>query len=102
MPLHQGTQKGKPYYRWGETGATYFYVRGNKRSREQAKAKAMRQARAIEWAKAQKRNYYNTDIIISLNGTKNKLRLVIFYNSILIILVYLYVLKQHRLLICKL
>jgi len=54
MPLYQGTQKGKPYYRWGETVAKYFYVAGNKRSREQAKAKAMRQTRAIEWAKAQR------------------------------------------------
>jgi hypothetical protein len=44
MPL----QRVGNSYRWGDSGKRYYYKVGDKKSREEAKAKAMRQARAIE------------------------------------------------------
>ena len=40
-------QKGSNYYRWGDNGTKYYYVIGNKFSRDLAKAKAKLQGRAI-------------------------------------------------------
>lgn len=55
MPLHQGytsvNNERKGYYQWGSSGKKYYYEPGNKRSRSQAKSRAMMQARAIEASK---------------------------------------------------
>ena len=48
MPLSRGRDTKGAYYRWGRTGAKYHYTAGNKISRDRARAKAMRQARAIQ------------------------------------------------------
>ena len=40
-----------PAVAWGKSGARYTYTRGDKASLGRAKAKAMRQARAIEASK---------------------------------------------------
>lgn len=52
MPLINGKDSTGSYYKWGNTGKKYYYKTGSKRSRELAKKKAMKQARAIEWRKS--------------------------------------------------
>lgn len=54
MPLMRSKDSKGPYYRWGHAGHgghKYHYISNNKRSRELAKGKAMKQARAIERSK---------------------------------------------------
>jgi hypothetical protein len=46
MPIHRGIQQGRPFYQWGNK-TKYFYIAGNKISRENAKKCAEKQARAI-------------------------------------------------------
>lgn len=46
MPLHKGKDKIGNYYQWGKQ-KKYYYIAGNKLSRELAKIKARRQANAI-------------------------------------------------------
>ena len=48
MPIHRTTKDGKPALQYGTHGAKYTYTAGNKRSREAAKKKAVRQALAIQ------------------------------------------------------
>ena len=47
MPIHSGKDSKGPYYQWGHSGKKYYYISGNKRSREAAKAKSQKQAVAI-------------------------------------------------------
>ena len=49
MPVERKADVKGSYYRYGETGAKYYYIPGNKQSREIAKQKAMKQGRAIEF-----------------------------------------------------
>jgi hypothetical protein len=51
MPLKQVSAGPDSYYQWGSRGKKYYYVAGNAASRERARMKAMKQARAIEWSK---------------------------------------------------
>lgn len=51
MPLHRRTDSVGTYFIWGNHGKRYYYKPGNKRSREIAREKAMKQGRAIEWSK---------------------------------------------------
>lgn len=44
MPVHRGPN----YYQWGVHGKKYYYILGDKGSREAARSKAARQGRAIE------------------------------------------------------
>lgn len=46
MPVHRTTKGSRPAYQWGDTGAKYIYVPGNKASRDAAKKKAIRQGLA--------------------------------------------------------
>lgn len=60
MPLHRGKSKDtrgveRPYYSWGKHGKKYHYDAGNKRSRDTAKSKALRQGRATH-ARGYRRN----------------------------------------------
>jgi hypothetical protein len=48
MPIHKGIQNGHPYYQWGESGKKYFYISGNKPTRDHAKERAIRQGKAIK------------------------------------------------------
>ncbi len=48
MPLMKCTENGKPGYKWGESGKCYTYTPGNEISRNNAKEKALKQARAIK------------------------------------------------------
>lgn len=53
----RGRDKDGPYYRWGPSGhhgKKYHYISKDKESRDIARKKAMRQARAIEWSKHSK------------------------------------------------
>ena len=47
MPIYRGVEKGRGFYKWGKSGKKYFYIIGNKISREQAYSKSLKQARAI-------------------------------------------------------
>jgi len=48
MPVRKHTDSnGKCYYQWGSHGAKYYYIPGNVKSRNAAKAKATRQGIAI-------------------------------------------------------
>lgn len=55
MPIQNGKDKNGPFYRWGFTGAKYYYLPGNVKSRENARARTMKQARAIEMHKRAKK-----------------------------------------------
>ena len=46
MPVQRGKDSDGPYYQWGGSGKKYHYEAGNKRAREQARAKATKQGRA--------------------------------------------------------
>ena len=46
MPVHRGKDAKGPYYQWGHQ-KKYYYKCGDKKSRDKAKEKAFRQARAI-------------------------------------------------------
>ena len=48
MPIHRTTKNGKPALQYGSRGAKYVYTPGNKRSREVARKKCIKQALAIE------------------------------------------------------
>ena len=47
MPIHRGRDSKGPYYQWGNSGKKYYYISGNKKSRENALSKAERQRSAI-------------------------------------------------------
>jgi hypothetical protein len=47
MPVRLGSDKNGRYARWGTSGKKYYYVSGNKRSRQIAKDKATAQGKAI-------------------------------------------------------
>lgn len=47
MPIRRTTKNGEPALQYGTHGAKYTYIVGNKRSREAAKQKAIKQALAI-------------------------------------------------------
>lgn len=47
MPVHSGKDSKGSYYQWGNSGKKYYYISGNKRSREVAKKKAHKQGVAI-------------------------------------------------------
>jgi hypothetical protein len=46
MPVSRGKDSNGPYYQWGDSGKRYYYTSGDKQSRERAKQRAQRQARA--------------------------------------------------------
>ena len=48
MPIKRGLENGKYYYQYGESGKKYFYITGNKTSRDKAKLKAIKQMQAIK------------------------------------------------------
>lgn len=52
MPVEACSLQGKPGFRWGQAGTCYTYQPNNPVQREQARAKAARQGRAIEASKA--------------------------------------------------
>ena len=47
MPVHRGKDNKGSYYQWGGHGKKYYYIAGNKASRERALMKSQAQARAI-------------------------------------------------------
>lgn len=51
--------KGKNYYKYGKSGTKYFYIPGDKSSRDKAKRKAMKQGQAIEISKHSKGGFFN-------------------------------------------
>jgi hypothetical protein len=55
MPLQRVIIKGIWHYRFGETGYPYPYKVNNNQSRNEAKAMALRQGRAIEASKTQRK-----------------------------------------------
>jgi len=48
MPIINGKDKNGPYYQFGMTGKRYYYELGNKLSREIARERCVKQARAIK------------------------------------------------------
>lgn len=48
MPIKKCSSKGKPGYKYGDSGKCYTYTAGNQTSRKKAKSKALKQARAIK------------------------------------------------------
>jgi len=55
MPVMRTTSGGKPAYKYGEGGKPYTYTAGDAASRKAAKAKAVKQGRAIEQPKSERR-----------------------------------------------
>jgi hypothetical protein len=55
MPVNRGVDSKGPFYRWGSVNKKYYYEAGNKKSREMAYDKTMKQARAILWSQSQYR-----------------------------------------------
>jgi hypothetical protein len=51
MPLMRGKDSIGSYYRWGSTGAKYYYTSKNKKQRRLAKRRALKQAVAIAYSK---------------------------------------------------
>ena len=47
MPVHKGKDEKGYYYQWGEHGKRYYYDTKDNESREKARQKSLRQARAI-------------------------------------------------------
>ena len=49
MPIHRGIEKGtgKAYYTYGTTNKHYYYIVGNKKSRQEAIEKCKAQRKAI-------------------------------------------------------
>ena len=58
MPVRQGTTtyngRRVGFYCWGERGHKYLYVPGDKKQREQARAKAAAQGRAVKAAQGRR------------------------------------------------
>jgi hypothetical protein len=55
MPTHQGRDKNGCYYQWGfERTKKYYYPCGDEKAAQEAKEKADKQGRAIEWSKHQR------------------------------------------------
>jgi len=46
MPIHRERDERGPYFQWGHA-TKYYYIPGDKRSRERAYGRAVRQAQAI-------------------------------------------------------
>jgi len=47
MPIMYCQINGQPGYKWGESGKCYIYEKGNNQSMNEARKKAIEQARAI-------------------------------------------------------
>jgi len=47
MPIYRGYDTHGPFYQWGTRGKNYYYISGNKKSRDLAKLKSRKQAIAI-------------------------------------------------------
>lgn len=47
MPVHRSVDSNGPYYQWGGHGKKYYYISGNKKSRDIAYNKARIQGMAI-------------------------------------------------------
>lgn len=52
MPLIRGNEHNHGYYKWGQNGHKYYYIRNNDISRERAKNLALKQMRAIKSSEA--------------------------------------------------
>lgn len=48
MPVQTGKDNKGCFARWGTKGKKYYYICGNKTSREKAKDKALKQGQAIK------------------------------------------------------
>lgn len=48
MPVQRARDRNGSFYRYGSSGARYYYASGDARSRNRAKSLAARQGRAIE------------------------------------------------------
>ena len=48
MPVRRGQDKDGPFYQWGRSGKRYRYRRGDDRSRDRARARAVLQGRAAQ------------------------------------------------------
>ena len=46
MPVKQGKDSKGPYFRWGSSGAKYYFTAGNPDSRKKARDKASKQGKA--------------------------------------------------------
>ena len=44
MPIKRVIVKGKPAYKWGDTGKAYTYTSGDEASRKRAKKRAIKQS----------------------------------------------------------
>jgi len=54
MPVQRCQKNNKPGFKWGKSGVCYTYIKGNKRSMNLAKEKALKQGRAIYYRRGEK------------------------------------------------
>ena len=47
MPIYRRYDTHGPYYQWGNHGKKYYYINGDRRSRERAYNRSLNQARAV-------------------------------------------------------
>lgn len=74
MPVKACQLNWEPWYKWGDQGACYTYTMWDKQSRDEAKAKAEKQGRAIE--KEEKTT--NKDLKMQIIKTDNSFNTVLF------------------------
>lgn len=74
MPVKTCRLDGKPWYKWGDSGKCYTYTSWNKNSRENARAKAEEQGRAIEVNKKETQK----DLKMQIIKTDNSFNTVLF------------------------
>lgn len=55
MPINIGYDKLGSYYQFGKTGKKYYYNPKSSRSKIMAYNKALKQSKAIEWSKHNKK-----------------------------------------------
>jgi len=57
MPIYERLERqtNKPFFQYGTTGAKYYYIKGSKKSRDNAYHKALQQTKAIKASEARKK-----------------------------------------------
>lgn len=58
MPITQGYDDGKGFYKWGDKGKKYYYIPRSEESRKKAYDKAILQMHAILYSQSKSKNNF--------------------------------------------